>query len=163
MPTPTEVRVMRLLTVIDAAPTDAARSVMAEGTAGVTVVCEAALASYPGLREKVRMNAIALLGWLDHPQARETALLLLDDPDRDAAVRAMRSVGRQHDDGSVAALERVLTQESTDPIIAAEAVKALASMGGDRAASVLGKYRRATEPGHRGSAVVREVLNRLDR
>jgi HEAT repeat protein len=161
MPTPTEIRVMRLLTVIDAAPTDMARGVMAEGTAGVTVVCEAALASYPGLREKVRMNAIALLGWLDHPQARETAVLLVEDPDRDAAIRAIRSVGRQHDDQSVPALQRILTQKSTDPIVAAEAVKALASVGSERAASVLGTYRKANEIGHRGSAVVREVLDRL--
>ena len=71
MPTESEVRVMDVLTSIEIPP-NAAQTIVSWGNEAVTVVCEAALGTYPGFRPKVRNNAVALLGQMSHRQATET-------------------------------------------------------------------------------------------
>jgi len=120
------------------------------------------LGMYPGLRLKVRTNAAALLGWIDHPQAAETLLLLVNDPNQDVAIRAVRAAGRQKKDVAVEKLGQLLTQPSTSPILAAEASKALIAIGTARAQNVLQSYENTAVDNvpHRQSAVVRDVLQK---
>jgi hypothetical protein len=160
MPTETEIKVMRLLTAIEIPPS-AAEQILAWGNEAVTVVCEAALGVLPGLRDKVRTNAVALLGWVDHPQAMETLALLVTDPDQDVAARAMRAAGRRKSEQAVDGLARVLTTPSTAPILAAEAVKALQAIGSGTALAALSRYEASADAyPHRNSTVVRDVLSR---
>jgi HEAT repeat protein len=161
MPTPVETRVLRLLTAIDADPTDVARTVLELGTPAVTVLCDVALATFPGMRQKVRTNAVALLGWVEHPQANETLRLLVADPDPDVASRAMRAVGRRLD-AAVPNIATVLGREETEPRVAAEAVKALRGLESAQANGALARYVDGEgAPSHRRSTVVQQVIGRL--
>jgi len=161
MPTENEIRVMKILTAIEITPA-AGQKIKEWGNEAVTVVAEAALGMYPGLRLKVRTNAAALLGWIDHPQAAETLLLLVNDPNQDVAIRAVRAAGRQKKDVAVEKLGQLLTQPSTSPILAAEASKALIAIGTARAQNVLQSYENTAVDNvpHRQSAVVRDVLQK---
>jgi len=161
MPTETEVRVMKILTAIEITPA-AAEKIKTMGSEAVTVVAEAALGTYPGLRLKVRTNAVGLLGWVDHPQAAETLALLVNDPNPDVAIRAIRATGRRRDEGVVSKLAQILTNPSSTPILAAEAVKALRAIGSAAAMAALSTYEASSpqQTAHRGSAVVRDVLAR---
>src|SRR3712207_8910994 len=103
MPTETESRVISVLTSIEV-PSNAAQTIGSWGNEAVTVVCEAALGTYPGFRPKVRYNAVALLGQMNHPQATETIPLLINEPDPDVSIRAMRAAGRQKNERVVDAL-----------------------------------------------------------
>ena len=59
MPTQDEIRVLNLLSAVDYAPgTDPGKLIESWGNGAVTVACEAALGTYPGLRPKVRTNAV---------------------------------------------------------------------------------------------------------
>jgi hypothetical protein len=161
MPTETEIRVMKLLTAIELTPASADR-IVEWGNEAVTVVCEAALGVYPGLRQKVRTNAVALLGWIDHPQAVETIPLLVTDPNPDVAIRAMRAAGRRQLDSVVEQLAGVLESPEATPVLAAEAAKALHAIGTPQAEAALNDY-RSKSPSvlpHRGSRVVADVLER---
>lgn len=160
MPTPIETEVMRLLTSVDVQPAVSAARIMELGTPAVTVVCEAALGSYPGLRNKTRTNAVALLGWLAHPQAAETVALLVGDEDPDVAIRALRAAGRSGNQAAVARISALLTRPETPPVIAAEAVRSLSTVGSPNAVDAVETYRHVGENvlAHRGSTVVRTAL-----
>lgn len=159
MPTEVELQVLKLLTAIELSPAVAQR-IEAMGNEAVTVLCEVALGTYPGLRTKVRTNAAGLLGWMTHPQAAETLRLLLDDPDPDVRLHAFRAVATKRDEGAVETLTRVLGSAETSGLMAAEALKALRAIGSARALQAISAYEQAsgdTYP-HRASAVVRDVL-----
>lgn len=161
MPTPDEVRVIKMLSAIEIPP-DAGATVVLWGNAAVTVVCEAALGTYPGLRMKVRTNAVSLLGLMDHPQAVETIALLLNDSNPDVSHRAMRAAGRQKSPQAVEKLAQVLSKPDSSPLSAAEAVKALVAIDSPASRARVAEYESAspsTYP-HRGSAVVQEVIRR---
>lgn len=164
MPTEIETQVLRWLSAIEVMP-DTATRVMELGPDAITVVCEAAVGAYPGLRTKVRTNAVSLLGWMDVPQARETVVLLIHDPLPDVATRALRAAGRQHNAAAVTVIEQRLASSSAPPLVAAEAVKALDAIASDDADAALDSYRQAgaSAPPHRHSAVVTEVLDRTRR
>lgn len=168
MPSEIETTVLRMLSAIEPSPNTAKR-IAEMGPAAVTVLCEVAVGAYPGLRAKVRTNAVGLLGWVDRPQARETALLLLGDPDPDVAIRAMRSAGRVGDADAVPVLARLLESGGTAPLLAAEAVRALDAIGSDEARDVLSRYVRMGDdeaaPPHRRSDVVAETMRpiKIDR
>jgi HEAT repeat protein len=159
MPDETVVKVMKILSAIEIPPS-AAQKIEEWGNEAVTVVCEVALGSYPGLRSKVRNNAVALLGWMSHPQALETISLLINDPNSDIAIRAMRAAGRQKNDDVVAKLGQVLKKPVSPPLIAAEAVKALLAIDSSKSRTVLEGY-TGESPNvypHRGSAVVEGII-----
>lgn len=159
MPTEAETRVMQILSAIEVPPA-AADLIESLGTEAVTVVCEAALGSYPGIREKVRTNAVSLLGMIDHPQARETVPLLVNDPNPDVAIRAMRAAGAQRNDDVVPRLDRLLSRPDAPPLLAAEAVKALIAVDSTAARASLTTYAEAdSPPAHRDSALVRRILS----
>lgn len=159
MPTETEVRVMDILNSIEI-PTDAAQTIGSWGNEAVTVVCEAALGTYPGFRPKVRNNAVALLGRMSHPQATETIPLLVNEPDPEVSIRAMRAAGRQRNEIVVDTLDQILKKSESSPLIAAEAVRSLTAIGSAKARAILDAYIAAspdTHP-HRGSVMVEHVL-----
>ena len=160
MPTENEVRVLKILSAIEI-PSNAGQTIQSWGNEAVTVVCEAALGTYPGLRPKVRNNAVALLGWMDHPQAQETVPLLMNDSNTDVAIRAMRAAGRQKNENGVDKLAEMLDQKDTQPLLAAEAVSALLAVGSAGALATVTAYRSAnpTDLPHRGSRAVISVLS----
>lgn len=160
MPSADEVEVMRLLTSVDIDPVAVAARIEARGTAAVTVLCEAALGSYPGLRPKVRTNAVALLGWVTHPQAGEAVSMLVLDPSADVAIRALRGIRRQTNAAAIDNVASLLTRPDTPEVIAAEAVRALGSFEVGRATDALDTYSHANPDvlPHRGAPVVRAAL-----
>ncbi|MDQ3624804.1 MAG: HEAT repeat domain-containing protein [Verrucomicrobiota bacterium] len=161
MPTEIERRVLEVLSAIEIEP-DLARQIEDWGNEAVTVVCEAALGTYVGLRPKIRTNAIALLGDMSHPQARETLPMLVNDDDTDVAIYAMRAAGRQRNDEVVENLGRVLRESDVAPLVAAEALKALTAIDSSATRSHLEAYSTASAERlpHRASAVVTAVLHR---
>lgn len=164
MPTEAEVQVMRLLSAIELTPATA-RRIEEMGNEAVTVVCEAALGTYPGIRPKVRTNAVSLLGYMEHPQARETIPLLVGDPDPDVAIRAMRAAGRQKNPTVVAPLGQVLSRAQTTELQAVEAAGALAKIDTPAAREHLSRYEAAspeTYP-HRASPMVSQLLETRQR
>jgi HEAT repeat protein len=164
MPTEMEIQVLEVLNAIEI-PSGAAREIESWGNEAVTVVCEAALGTYPGLRSKVRYNAVSLLGKMDHPQAREAVPLLINDPDPDVAIRAMRAAGRQNSAEGVGRLGEILRRENAPPLLAAEAVKALSAIDSSQARTALEEYTGASPNAlpHRGSPAVQAVLQRVKR
>lgn len=160
MPTENEIRVLKILSAIEIPPT-AGQTIQSWGNEAVTVVCEAALGTYPGLRPKVRNNAVALLGWMDHQQARETVPLLLNDANTDVSIRAMRAAGQQKSDASVDKLGQLLRRRDAPPLLAAEAVSALLAIGSDKALASVAAYKSANpvDLPHRASKVVESVLS----
>lgn len=161
MATEIETQVLVALSAIEVPPETA--SVIAEwGNEAVTTACDVALGDYPGLEPRVRANAVALLGWMDPPQARETIALLLTDPDPDISARALRAVAHQRDAGAVPAVAALLERADLSPILAAEAVDALGKVGSPDAMEALKVYADAgtDELPHRGSEVVAEFLSR---
>jgi HEAT repeat protein len=161
MPTENEIRVMKLLSAIEI-PLDAAEQIQAWGSEAVTVAVEAALGVYPGLRQKVRTNAVALLGGMTHPQAAEAVTMLISDPHPDIAIRAMRAAGQQRNEQVVEALGIVLTDPEASPLLAAEAVKSLQAIDSGRARASLETYLNADAQRfkHRASRVVQDVIQR---
>jgi len=161
MPTEMESRVLEALSAIEIEP-ELARQIEDWGTEAVTVACEAALGTYVGLRPKIRTNAIALLGHVNHPQARETVPMLVNDSDRDVAIYAMRAAGRQRNEAVVEKLGRVLEASDSAPLLAAEALEALREVGSSAARARVAAYSAASPERlpHRGSAAVNAVLRR---
>ncbi|GAO45412.1 HEAT repeat domain-containing protein [Flavihumibacter petaseus] len=162
MPTEIEIKVIKALSAIEVPPT-LALTIEGWGNEAVTVLCEAALGTYPGLRQKIRTNAVALLGWMTHPQAMETVRMLINDSNEDIAIRAMRSSGRQKNDGTTDQLQALLSKSETSPLLAAEAVQSLINNGSVKARAVLTQYAGQspeTLP-HRRNALVQELLNKM--
>src|SRR6266567_1847039 len=96
MPTQNEERVLDLLSAVDHAPgVDPGKLIQSWGPDAVTVACEVALGSYPGLQRKVRTNAVAVLETINEPQALETVALLVKSPDSDVSIRALRAAAGQ--------------------------------------------------------------------
>jgi len=159
MPTENEVRVLKLLSAIEIPPT-AAQTIQSWGNEAVTIVCEAALGTYPGLRPKVRTNAVSLLGWMNHQQATETVPMLLTDSNTDVAIRAMRAAGRQKNESGIDKMAQLLRTREAPPLLVAEALSALMTIGTDRAMSSVAAYRTAkpTDLPHRASRVVESIF-----
>jgi len=159
MPTENEIRVLKLLSAIEIPPT-AAQTIQTWGNEAVTVVCEAALGTYPGLRPKVRNNAVALLGLMNHPQAMETVPLLINDSNSDVSIRAMRAAGHQNNVHGIEKIGQFLRRKESPPLIAAEAVSALLQIDSDNARASVAEYMAANprEFPHRGSAVVESIF-----
>lgn len=150
---------MPLLDAIDI-PAGTAQHIENLGNEAVTVICEAALGSYPGLRQKVRTNAVALVGQMSHPQARETLALLLGDPDVNISIRALRAAGRQRNEELVEKIARVLLQPNASGILAAEALAALLHIDSPEARLHVKAYDAASadEFSHRSSLAVEQTL-----
>jgi hypothetical protein len=161
MATDVEIRVMRLLSAIEVPP-DAATLIEEMGTEAVTVACEAALGSYPGLRPKVRTNAVSVIGRMTHPQARETLAMLVTDETPRVALHALRAAGRRQDDSLVGHIGTVLRRPTTDQFTANEAIRALRAIGSPAAQRELDEYAGASPEGlpHRSSALVQQALRK---
>jgi len=139
MPRDVDVRVMNILSALEISP-EAAKAIEAMGNDAVTLVCEVALRSISGLRPKVYANAVFLAGRMTHPQAVETIRLLVNDPDPDIAIRAMRAAARQKDVKVVSDLGRYLTRTGVSPLLATEAANALAAIDSAEARRYLDAY-----------------------
>jgi len=160
MPTTAASTVLRMLSAIEVDSEAAAEVVQDLGNEGVTVLCELALGTFPGLRAKIRANAVVVLAWVSHPQARETLQLLIRDPSPDFSIRALRAVARRKDPTIVAELGTLLQQVTLPPLVAAETVVALQTFDSTDARQILDVYRLA-DPGrfpHRGAAAVQQAL-----
>ena len=159
MSTEMETRVMQLLSAIEI-PENAAEHVQSLGNEAVTVICEAALGSYPGIRPKMRANAVVLAGRMSHPQALETIALLVSDPDPGIAIRAMRAAGRKRSAGLVEKIARVLDQPMSGALLAAEALDALLQIDTPEAQLRVKAYEAAsaTDLPHRRSPPVEYTL-----
>jgi HEAT repeat protein len=159
MATENEIRVMRLLSAIEV-PLDAANIIESWGTEAVTVTCEAALGTYVGLRPKIRTNAAAVVGKMEHPQARETHRMLITDESPGVAIRALRAAARRRDDALTGLIGTVIRRPATDPLVAVEAVRALREIDSPAARKELADYVKASNDRlpHRSSAVVRKTL-----
>ena len=162
MPTENEIRVLRLLSAIEISP-NAGATIEGWGNEAVTVLCEAALGSYPGLRQKVRTNAVSVLGSMSHPQTAESLRMLVKDSSPDVAIRAMRAAGVQKNEGVIPDLKLNLNDPATQPLLAAEAVKGLVAINTTEAQEALSQYlaSSASSLPHRGSEVVGAVVKRL--
>jgi uncharacterized protein with PIN domain len=162
MPTEMEKRVIDLLSATDYVPgMDPGKLVESWGNEAVTVACEIASGAYPGLRKKVRTNAVDAMQTIDRPQAREAVQLLVKDPDTDVSIRAIRATASQRNAGAVVALGKLLEQTSLSPLVAAETVIALVAIGSPEARNVLERYASADAAiyPHRGSDLVKRYLN----
>jgi hypothetical protein len=155
--------VLDMLSAIEP-PGDAAERIEALGPEAVDVACDAALGTYVGLRPKVRTNAAAIVGRMHGEQALQTLALLVTDPSDDVAIRALRAVGRRDEPDLVARAALVLRRPGVAPLVAVEAVDALAARtDSPLAAKVLVAYREATGADampHRRSQVVEQALAR---
>lgn len=164
MPDETVVKVMKILSAIEIPPSDA-QAIEALGNDAVTVVCEVALGSYPGLRQKVRTNAVALLGWMTHPQAIETTALLVNDANADIAIRALRAAGTQKNNNATDKIGQMINKPAASPLIVAEGLKALLAIDSPKSRSVFEGYEKQspnTVP-HRATPVVQDILNKRRR
>lgn len=161
MATEIETRVLAALSAVEVPPETAA-VIEGWGTEAITVTCDVALGDYPGIERRVRTNAVALLGWMAHPQAHETVAMLLNDPNPNVAARALRAAGRQGDASHVAAIAGTLRRPELTAVLAAEAVDALSKIGSAEAVAALATYQQASEAQlpHRGSEVVGTYLRR---
>jgi HEAT repeat protein len=161
MATDSERRVLSMLAAIEPPP-DAAEQIEAMGPEAVNVACEAALGTYVELRPKVRTNATAIVGRMNNQQARETLALLVTDSSEDVAIRALRALGRRDEPELVQRVGLVLRRADASPLLAAEAVKALAATPARAAArKLLDQYREKTgegAPAHRRHALVEQAL-----
>lgn len=165
MATETEQRVLNILSAIEP-PRDAAEQIEALGPEAVNVACEAALGTYVGLRPKVRTNAAAIIGQMHTEQALQTLALLVTDPNDDVAIRALRAVGRRDEPDLIARAALVLKRPGVTPLVAVEAIDALAARSDSPvAAAALDAYRQAKDSNalaHRHSPVVEQALARYD-
>ena len=160
MPTEIESRMFQLLRAIEIED-DAPQYIESLGNEAVTVICEAALGSYPGIRPKMRANAVVLAGRMSHPQALETIALLVSDPDPGIAIRAMRAAGRKRSADLVEKIARVLDQPMSGGLLAAEALDALLQIDTPEAQHRVKAYEAAsaTDLPHRRSPPVEYTLH----
>jgi len=164
MPTENERRVLNLLSATDFTPgTDPGKLIESWGNDAVTIVCEAALGSYPALQRKVRSNAVAALETIDRPQAKETLQLLLKDVDSDVSIRALRAAGHQKNDAAVKDISKLLQSPTLPSLVAVEAVKALLDINSSEAKTAIANYVAAdavTLP-HRAYSLVKSYLEKV--
>lgn len=164
MPTEMESRMLQLLRAIEI-KSGTASYIESLGNEAVTVICEAALGSYPGIRPKMRANAAVLAGKMSHPQALETIALLVSDPDPGIAIRAMRAAGRKRSAGLVEKIARVLDQPISDALLAAEALDALLQIDTPEAQLRVKAYQAASAADlpHRRSPAVEYTLRKAQK
>jgi HEAT repeat protein len=163
MPTEQEKQVLNLLSMVDFAPgTDPGKLIESWGNDAVTVACEAALGSYPGLQRKVRNNAVAVLQTIDTPQAKETVRMLVKDSDPDVSIRALRAAAGQKSPDIVSDLTKMLNTPALTPLVAVEVVKALQGIDSGPARDALAAYRKldSTKLPHRGNALVKAYIEK---
>lgn len=163
MPTQDEIRVLNLLSAVDYSPgTDPGKLIESWGNGAVTVACETALGTYPGLQQKVRTNAVAVLETIDHPQARETIAMLVKDQNSDISIRALRAAAGQKNNNVVRDVDMMLQSPSLSPLVAVEAVKALINIGSSQAKKALQSYKKASpsQLPHRGNALISSYLEK---
>ena len=163
MPTQDEIRVLNLLSAVDYAPgTDPGKLIESWGNGAVTVACEAALGTYPGLRPKVRTNAVAVLETIDHPQARETVAMLVKDSNSDVSIRALRAAAGQKNNAVVRDLDTLLQSPSLPPLVAVEVVKTLINIGSNQAKRALQTYKDASpnQLPHRANVLIASYLEK---
>jgi HEAT repeat protein len=160
----TEAAVLRVLTAIELGPSTA-RAIEKLGPEAITALCEIALGTMPGLRKKARTNAVAMLGHIDQPQVRETLLLLVKDGDTGVSIRAMRASGKLKLDEVTPELATMLTKPGTPPLLAAEAVNALAAIDSTTSRAAVESYRKVQDErlSHRSSVTVTDALARLQK
>ena len=161
MPTEIEKSVINLLSATDYAPgTVPGKLIESWGNEAVTVACEIASGAYPGLRKKIRTNAVDALETIDRPQARETVQLLVKDTDTDVSIRALRAAASQKNINVVGAIAKLLQSASLPPLVAAETVAALIAIDSSEARQVLRQYESADPAAypHRGDDVVKQYL-----
>jgi hypothetical protein len=161
MPTEIESRMLQLLSALEI-ERDAPQYIESLGDEAVTVICEAALGSYPGIRPKMRANAVLLAGRMSHPQALETIALLVSDPAPEIAIRAMRAAGRKRSAGLVETIGRVLDQPISGALLAAEALDALLHIDTPEARLRVKAYEavNAADLPHRRSPAVEYTLRK---
>ncbi|MBV6324255.1 HEAT repeat domain-containing protein [Duganella violaceipulchra] len=163
MPTEIEKKVLNLLSVVDySGGSDPGQLIASWGNEAVTLVCEIALAGYPGLLPKVRTNAVAVLETVDHPQSKETVRLLVKDADSDISIRALRAAGGQRNAASVRDMASLLQSTSLQPLVAVEVVKALLAIATPEARAALAGYAasdRKKYP-HRANPLVNSYLEK---
>jgi hypothetical protein len=165
MPTEIETSVINLLSATDYAPgTDPGKLIESWGNEAVTVACEIASGAYPGLRKKIRTNAVDALPTIDRPQARETVQLLVKDTDADISIRsirALRAAASQKNANAVGAMANLLKSASLPPLVAAETVAALIAIDSSEARQALQQYESADPIAypHRGNDLVKQFLS----
>jgi hypothetical protein len=162
MPTEIEKSVISLLSATDYTPgTDPGKLIESWGNEAVTVACEIASGAYPGLRKKIRTNAVDAVGTIDRPQARETVQLLVKDTDADVSIRALRAAASQKNINVVGAMAKLLQSASLPPLVAAETVAALIAIESSEARQVLQQYESADPAAypHRGDDLVKRYLS----
>ncbi|MEO6381540.1 MAG: HEAT repeat domain-containing protein [Nitrobacter sp.] len=161
MPTETENAVINLLSVTDLPPgTDPGKLIETWGNEAVTVACEIASGAMPGLRKKIRTNAVDALQTIDRPQARETVQLLIKDADTDISIRALRAAASQKNNNAVGAMTKLLQSTALPPLLAAETVDALIKIDSSDARQALQQYESAdpTKFPHRDNNLVKQFL-----
>jgi hypothetical protein len=161
MPTKNEIRVLNLLSATDLDhDVDPGKVIQDWGNEAITVACEAALGSYPGLDRKTRYNAVSSLAGMSHVQAQETVALLVRDPDSDVSIRALRAAGRQQNKAVVKDLSALLQTPTLPRLVAVEVVKALVAIDTPDAQAALQAY-EAGDPTrllHRADPLVTSYL-----
>ena len=160
MTTPIETEVLQILSAIEIEGS-AAQVIEKLGNDAVSLTCDIASGAVPGLRNKVRTNAAALLGYMRHPQAKETVRLLVNDTNHDVALRGLRAAARMKLVSAVNDIAVALNKPDLSPLLAAEAVKALVAIDSPPAKQAVETYRRsdATTLPHRNAPVVLNVLS----
>lgn len=158
MATEIETWVLNLLSAIEV-PRNAPEQIESAGTEAINVACEAALGTYVGLRPKLRTNAAWVVGRMTSQQARETLMLLLNDPSDDVAIRAIRAIGKRNDPELEARAALTLQRPEANSLVVAEIVKSLGQSQNGKL--ILSEYRGqqglAALP-HRRSPVVERAL-----
>jgi hypothetical protein len=155
-----EARVLRLLSVTDLAPESTpGRLVESWGEEAVSALCNIALGSQRAVLPKVRTNAVGLLETMTHPQAMETARMLLADPSPDVGVRALRATASQQNPDAVTDIQRLLTRLDLHPLLVVESMKALTGIGTAAARKALKAY-RSSDVGvrHRAHPIVARFM-----
>jgi hypothetical protein len=166
MSTENEKKVLNLLSAVDYTPgTDPGKLIESWGNEAVTVVCDVALGTYPGLMRKVRTNAVAALETMSHPQAKETVRMLVKDTDSDVSIRALRAAAGQKNTATVKDMALMLQSSSLQPLVAVEVVKALSAIDTLDARTALAAY-EAVDPEkfpHRADSLVSSYLRRISK
>ena len=155
-----EERVFRLLSATDyAQDSTPGKLVKSWGEEAISALCNIALGGQRAVHTKVRTNAAGLLETMTHPQAMETARMLLFDPSLDIAVRALRATASQRNPDTVRDIQRLLIRPDLHPLLVVESMKALSGIGTAAARKALEAY-RSSEVGmhHRADPVVARFI-----
>ncbi len=121
-------------------PEQTATSIEQLGNEVVTFLCDIALGYEIVNREKIRTNAVSLLGWMKHPQALETVSRLIDDTDPDISLRAIRAAVRQNNVDAVKSIGRLLSEPDIGEILSSEAFNGLSNIDSVEAKRLIEQY-----------------------